>query len=171
MAYSFASDPSPLQDFCVADSISPVVVNGFVCKNLNLVTVNDFTLVAGFDKPGNTKNSAGSNVNLVFASNLPGLNMLGISLARLDFAPGGLVTPHYHPRATEGDVFVFPKGLIHFQYNQGQSSAIAISGLSSQNPGLVVVASTFFGANPSISDDVLVKAFMLEKNTVDWLQA
>ncbi|KAJ3679325.1 hypothetical protein LUZ60_017336 [Juncus effusus] len=196
---AFASDPSPLQDFCVADSTSPVVVNGLVCKNPNLVTVNDFTLAAGFDKPGNTNNSAGSNVNLVFASNLPGLNTLGISLARLDFAPGGLVAPHYHPRATEvltvlqgslyvgfvsttnntlftkvlnqGDVFVFPQGLIHFQYNQGQCNAVAISGLSSQNPGLVVVASAVFGADPPISDDVLAKAFMLEKNTVDWLQA
>ncbi|KAJ3679323.1 hypothetical protein LUZ60_017334 [Juncus effusus] len=194
---AFGSDPSPLQDFCVADPNSQVVVNGLVCKNPNIVTVNDFTF-SGLN-PGNTNNKAGSSVNLVSAANLPGLNTLGISLARLDFAPGGLVAPHYHPRATEvltvlegslyvgfvsttnntlfakvlnqGDVFVFPQGLIHFQYNQGQSNAVAISGLSSQNPGLVLVANSVFGSNPPISDDVLSKAFLLDKNTVDWLQA
>ncbi|KAJ3679327.1 hypothetical protein LUZ60_017338 [Juncus effusus] len=174
-----------------------VVVNGLVCKNPNIVTVNDFTF-SGLN-PGNTNNKAGSSVNLVSAANLPGLNTLGISLARLDFAPGGLVAPHYHPCATEvlivlegslyvgfvsttnntlfakvlnkGDMFVFPQALIHFQYNQGQSNAVAISGLSSQNPSLVLVANSNFGSNPPISDDALSKAFMLDKNTVDWLQA
>nr|GLL25738.1 putative germin-like protein 2-1 [Ipomoea trifida] len=32
-----------------------------------------------------------------------------------------------------GDVFVFPEGLIHFQFNIGHSKAIAFAGLSSQN--------------------------------------
>ncbi|CAD6246945.1 unnamed protein product [Miscanthus lutarioriparius] len=30
---AIASDPGPLQDFCVADIHSPVKVNGFVCKD------------------------------------------------------------------------------------------------------------------------------------------
>ncbi|KAJ9551895.1 hypothetical protein OSB04_015940 [Centaurea solstitialis] len=34
-----------------------------------------------------------------------------------------------------GDVFVFPQGLIHFQRNIGHGYALAIAGLSSQNPG------------------------------------
>uniref|UniRef100_A0A2N9GJ29 Germin-like protein n=1 Tax=Fagus sylvatica TaxID=28930 RepID=A0A2N9GJ29_FAGSY len=109
LATSLASayDPSPLQDFCVAI---------------------------------NNTNSAG-------------LNTLGISLARLDFAPYGLNPPHTHPRGTEilvvvegtlyvgfvtsnpnklftkvlnkGDVFVFPIGLIHFQFNIGKTNALA----------------------------------------------
>ena len=127
------------------------------------------------------------------------LNTLGISLARLDFAPNGLIAPHYHPRATEilvviegtlyvgfvastnnqlftkvlnkGDVFVFPQGQIHFQFNKGWTNAVALSGLSSQNPGVVTVANAVFGSNPAISDDVLAKAFMLDKNTIDGLQA
>ncbi|KAJ9170516.1 hypothetical protein P3X46_018619 [Hevea brasiliensis] len=126
-------------------------------------------------------------------------NTLGISLARIDFAPyGGLNPPHTHPRATEilvvlegtlyvgfvtsnpnrlitkflnaGDVFVFPIGLIHFQFNIGQTNAVAISGLSSQNPGVITIANAVFGSNPPINPDVLTKAFQVDKNVVNYLQ-
>lgn len=198
VSHAFGSDPSQLQDFCVADSMSQVFVNGFVCKNPNAATADDF-FFAGLDKAGNTSNKLGSSVTPVAVAQIAGLNTLGISLARLDFAPGGLIAPHYHPRATEilvviegtlyvgfvsstnnqlftkvlnkGDVFVFPQGLIHFQFNKGWTNAVAFSGLSSQNPGAVFVANAVFGANPPISDDVLAKAFQLDKKTVDWLQA
>ncbi|XP_020102475.1 germin-like protein 8-8 [Ananas comosus] len=196
---AIASDPSPLQDFCVADKNSPIFVNGFVCKDPNLATPEDF-FFPGLDKPGNTMNKVGSNVTLVSVAQLPGLNTLGISIARIDFAPNGLNPPHTHPRATEiltvlegtlcvgfvtsnpdnklfakvlntGDVFVFPQGLIHFQFNPAASSAVVLSGLSSQNPGVITIANAVFGAKPPISDEVLAKAFQLDKNTVDWLQA
>ncbi|ERN01876.1 hypothetical protein AMTRI_Chr06g175400 [Amborella trichopoda] len=137
-----ASDPSPLQDFCVADNYSKVFVNGKVCKDPKLATANDF-FFAGLDKPGNTSNPLGSKVNPVNVMQISKLNTLGISLARIDFAPGGKNPPHTHPRGTEiitvlegtlyvgfvtsnpenrlisktlnkGDVFVFPEGLIHF---------------------------------------------------------
>ncbi|XP_020089206.1 germin-like protein 8-2 isoform X2 [Ananas comosus] len=166
---AIASDPSPLQDFCVADKNSPVFVNGLVCKNPNFTTPEDF-FFEGLDQPGNTMNKLGFNANLVNAMALPGLNTLGISLARLDFAPYGLNPPHTHPRATEGDVFVFPEGLIHFQFNIGKTSGFGISGLSSQNPGLITIANAVFKSNPPISDDILAKAFQLDKKIVDWLQ-
>uniref|UniRef100_A0A2N9F3T3 Germin-like protein n=1 Tax=Fagus sylvatica TaxID=28930 RepID=A0A2N9F3T3_FAGSY len=154
LATSLASayDPSPLQDFCVAI---------------------------------NNTNSAG-------------LNTLGISLARLDFAPYGLNPPHTHPRGTEilvvvegtlyvgfvtsnpnklftkvlnkGDVFVFPIGLIHFQFNIGKTNALAFSGLSSQNPGVITIANAVFGSTPPINPDVLIKAFQVDKNVIDYLQ-
>ncbi|XP_078150988.1 germin-like protein 12-2 [Carex rostrata] len=198
---AFASDPSPLQDFCVADNSSKVFVNGVVCKDSADVKPEDF-FFSGLDKAGDTtKNLVGSNVTLVNVQRLAGLNTLGISIARLDYAPnGGLNPPHTHPRATEvltviegtlyvgfvtsfpnfklfskvlnkGDVFVFPEGLIHFQFNIGNVPAVAFAGLSSQNPGLITVANAVFGSNPPISDDVLSKAFQLDKKTVDWLQA
>ncbi|KAJ1698096.1 hypothetical protein LUZ63_006608 [Rhynchospora breviuscula] len=197
---AFASDPSPLQDFCVADMKSEVFVNGLVCKNPKDVKAEDF-FFPGLNKAGDTSKNPGSNVTLVNAQKLAGLNTLGISLARIDFSPnGGLNPPHIHPRATEvltvmegtlyvgfvtsapefklfskvlykGDVFVFPQGLIHFQFNIGAVPAVAFAGLSSQNPGLVTVANAIFGSNPPISDDVLTKAFELDKKTVDWLQA
>ncbi|XP_044447169.1 germin-like protein 8-11, partial [Triticum aestivum] len=95
-----ASDPSPLQDFCVADMNSPVRVNGFVCKNPMEVNVDDFFKAAALDKPRVT-NKVGSNVTLINVMQIAGLNTLGISIARIDYAPLGQNPPHTHPRATE----------------------------------------------------------------------
>ncbi|KAG6521847.1 putative germin-like protein 2-1 [Zingiber officinale] len=196
-----ASDPSPLQDFCVADLKSNVFVNGFTCKNMNDVKAEDF-FFSGLDRPRDTNNYVGSTVTPVNVNQIPGLNTLGISLVRIDYAPNGLNPPHTHPRAAEilavlegelyvgfvtsninnvnrlftkilkkGDVFVFPQGLIHFQFNIGKTNAIAFAGLSSQNPGVITIANAVFGSKPPISDDVLAKAFQVDKNLIDWLQA
>ncbi|VAH36597.1 unnamed protein product [Triticum turgidum subsp. durum] len=197
-----ATDPSQLQDFCVADLMNPVIVNGFVCKNMKMVTANDFFL-PGLNKPGKL-NAQGSAVTPVTVKQLAGLNTLGISLARIDFGPnGGQNPPHTHPRGSEiltvimgqllvgfvtsnqadgknllftkqlveGDVFVFPQGLIHFQVNNGKVPAVAIAALSSQDAGVITIANAVFGSTPPISDLILAKAFMTEKDTVDWIQA
>ncbi|KAG0501932.1 hypothetical protein HPP92_002004 [Vanilla planifolia] len=199
-SHTTATDPTQLQDFCVADNTSNIFVNGVVCKNPQVVTENDF-FFPGLNVPRSTVNQQGSTVTAVNVMNLPGLNTLGISLARIDFAPnGGLNPPHTHPRGTEflvvlegtlavgfvtsnndnklfakilypGDVFVFPQGLIHFQINIGHQSAAALAGLSSQNPGVITIAKAIFGAKPPISDQVLAKAFQLDKSIVDQLQA
>ncbi|GKE41533.1 germin-like protein 2-1, partial [Tanacetum coccineum] len=113
-------------------------------------------------------------------------------MVRIDYAPWGQNAPHTYPQATEilvviegsllvgfvtsntnnklftkrlekGDVFVFPEGLIHFQQNVGNSYAVAITGLSSQNPGVITIANVVFGSNPDISDDILAKAFQVDK--------
>ncbi|GAB4832805.1 hypothetical protein Ancab_006822 [Ancistrocladus abbreviatus] len=157
----------------------------------------------GLNIPHNTNNKLGSNVTLVSAANLPGLNTLGISMARIDFAPYGLNPPHTHPRGTEvltviegtlyvgfvtsnlpnggnrlftkvlyqGDVFVFPQGLIHFQFNVGKTPAIAIVGFSSQNPGVITIANALFGSKAPISVDVLSKAFQLDQKVIQNLQS
>ena len=174
-------------------------MNGEFCKDPATVIANDF-FFSGLNIPGNTSaNKLGSSVNLVDISKFPGLNTLGISLARIDFAPYGLNPPHTHPRGTEvlvvmegtllvgfvssnptnklftkvlnkGDVFVFPIGLIHFQFNIGETNAVSFSGLSSQNPGLITIASAVFGSDPPINPDVLIKAFQLDKSVVDYLE-
>ncbi|KAL6634405.1 hypothetical protein ACP70R_027076 [Stipagrostis hirtigluma subsp. patula] len=196
---AIASDPSLLQDVCVADQTSQVRVNGFACKSMKDVVAEDFYF-SGLHMAGNTSNKQGSAVTAVNAVQIPGLNTMGISMVRIDYAPNGLNPPHTHPRATEiltvlegslfvgfvtsnpnntliskvihkGDVFVFPKGLVHFQFNNGTDNAVAIAGLSSQNPGVITVANAVFGSEPSISDDILSKAFQVEKKTVDCLQA
>lgn len=132
---------------------------------------------------------------------IPGLNTLGISVVRIDYAPnGGQNPPHTHPRATEiliviegtllvgfvtsnpdnrfiskvlypGAVFVFPIGLIHFQQNVGKTNAVAFAALSSQNPGVITIANAVFGSNPPINPDVLTRAFQLDYNVVKFLQA
>ncbi|KAJ7968912.1 Germin-like protein subfamily 1 member [Quillaja saponaria] len=202
LASSLASayDPSPLQDFCVAinDTKNGVFVNGNFCKDPKLANANDF-FFKGLNKPGNTSNPLGSEVTPVNVQQIPGLNTLGISLVRIDFAPKGLIPPHIHPRASEilvveegtlyvgfvtsntenrlftkvlkkGDVFVFPIGLIHFLLNVDDGNAVAFAGLSSQNPGVITIANAVFGSNPSISPDVLTKAFQVDKNVVNYLQ-
>ncbi|XP_044483862.1 germin-like protein subfamily 1 member 13 [Mangifera indica] len=201
LASSFATafDPSPLQDFCVAidEPKNAVFVNGKFCRDPKLVKAEDFYF--SVKTPGNTNNPVNSNVTAVNVNQIPGLNTLGISAARIDFAPYGQNPPHTHPRATEilvvlegtllvgfvtsdpnhtliskvlnkGDVFVFPIGLIHFQFNVGKTNAVAFSGLSSQNPGVITIANAVFGSNPPINPDFLAKAFQLDVNMVKDLQ-
>ncbi|KAG2651005.1 hypothetical protein PVAP13_1NG214138 [Panicum virgatum] len=226
---AIASDPSLLQDVCVADKTSPgihklvwthfvsthwyyevnltcmyeyihaVQVNGFACKDAMDVAVEDFYF-SGLDKVGNTSNKQSSAVTPVNVAQIPGLNTMGISMVRIDYAPNGMNPPHTHPRATEiltvlegslfvgfvtsnpnntlitkvlnkGDVFVFPKGLVHFQFNNGTGNAVALAGLSSQNPGVITIANTVFGSKPSIADNIIAKAFQVDKETVDLMQA
>ncbi|XP_066351303.1 germin-like protein 8-5 [Miscanthus floridulus] len=195
---AIASDPSSLQDFCVADIHSPVKVSGFVSKDPMAVNADDFFKAANLDKPRDTmKSKVGSNVML------PGLNTLSISLARIDYAPLGQNSPHTHPRATEilivlegalyvgfvtsnidngnklfakvlnkGDMFVFPQGLIHYQYNPiPDKTVVAIAALRSQNPRAITIANAVFGSKPPILGDVLAKVFLVQKGTIDWLQA
>ncbi|KAG8383650.1 hypothetical protein BUALT_Bualt04G0036000 [Buddleja alternifolia] len=186
------------------ESVRPnIFLNGKICKDPKMVTADDF-FFSGLNKPGNTSNPLGSRVTAVNVNQLPGLNTLGISLVRIDYAPCGLNPPHTHPRATEilvvvegtlyvgfvtsnpanpniknklftktlypGDVFVFPEGLIHFQFNTGKTKAVAFAGLSSQNPGVITIANAVFGSNPPIPSDVLTKAFQVDKNVVKYLQ-
>ncbi|CAK7329421.1 unnamed protein product [Dovyalis caffra] len=203
LASSFvtAYDPSPLQDFCVGinDADAAVLVNGKLCKNPSFATIDDFTY-SGFDIRGNTSNQLRAHVNLITADLMPGLNTLGISLARIDFEPnGGLNPPHYHPRGSEvllvlegtlyagfvtsnpdhrlfakilkaGDFIAFPFGLVHFQLNVEKTPAVAIAALTSQNPGVNTVANAIFGANRPINPEVLTTAFHLDKNVVKDLQ-
>uniref|UniRef100_A0A0E0LS15 Germin-like protein n=1 Tax=Oryza punctata TaxID=4537 RepID=A0A0E0LS15_ORYPU len=148
------------------------------------------------DTPRKT-NKVGSNVTLINVMQISSLNTLGILIARIDYAPWvrthpgdteiltvlegtlyvGFVTSNpnntlFSKVLNKGDVFVFPVGLIHFQFNPNpHQPAVAIAALSSQNPGAITIANTVFGSKPPISDENLVKAFQIEKGTIDWLQA
>jgi hypothetical protein len=73
-----------------------VLVNGFVCKDPKIVSADDFFMAANLDKPRDTTNKVGSNVTLINAMKIPGLNTLGISIVRIDYAPLGENQPHRH---------------------------------------------------------------------------
>ncbi|OVA16588.1 Germin [Macleaya cordata] len=192
-----ASDPDLLQDICVADRSSAVKLNGFSCKEAANVTAADF-FFDGLAKPGTVNNSVGSLVTGANVEKIPGLNTLGVSLARIDHVPGGLNPPHTHPRATEvvfvlegqldvgfittanvlisktikkGEIFVFPKGLVHFQKNNGDESASVISAFNSQLPGTQSIAATLFAANPPVPDNVLTKAFQVGTKEVEKIKS
>ncbi|KAF3943692.1 hypothetical protein CMV_029770 [Castanea mollissima] len=165
-----AADPDLLQDVCVADLTSGVKVNGFTCKDIANISAADFSF-DGLAKPGLTNNTLGSLVTAANVQKIPGLNTLGVSLSRIDYAPGGLNPPHTHPRATEmvfvlegelnvgfittanvlisksikkGEIFVFPKGLVHFQKNN---------------------------ATPPVPDNVLTKAFQVGTKEVEKIKS
>ncbi|XP_062083260.1 germin-like protein subfamily 1 member 16 isoform X3 [Humulus lupulus] len=158
-----ASDPSPLQDFCVAvdEPHKTLFVNGKFCKDPKLVKAEDF-FFSGLNTPRDTNNPVGSNVTQLNADKIPGFNTLGISLARIDYAPYGQNPPHIHPRGSEG--------MIHFQFNPDHTPAVAFAGLSSQNAGVITIANTVFGSNPAINPDILSRAFQVDKNVINYLQ-
>lgn len=177
-----SSDSDPLQDFCIPrPELSALFVS---CKNSSLVTVDDFVF-SGIKSPGDSSRTGFSSIP-VSASVFPGLNTLGMSFVRADFEAGGINVPHYHPRATEvafvvegkiysgfvdsqnrvfakvlekGEVMVFPRGLLHFQMNIGDTAATIIGSFNSQNPGLVRIPSAVFGS--AIKDELLEKVFGL----------
>ncbi|XP_010464151.1 PREDICTED: germin-like protein subfamily 2 member 3 [Camelina sativa] len=185
-AHTAFAETMMLQDFCVADLANGVKVNGYPCKDPTKVTPEDFYF-AGLANAAATANSTmGSAVTGANVEKVPGLNTLGVSISRIDYAPGGINPPHLHPRASEaifvlegrlfvgfltttgkliskyvnkGDVFVFPKALLHFQQNPNNTPASVIAAFDSQLPGTQVVGPSLFGANPPIPDELLTKAF------------
>ncbi|XP_021758339.1 putative germin-like protein 2-1 [Chenopodium quinoa] len=194
-----AADPSMLQDFCVGtnDPNASVFVNGKFCKNPKDVEIDDF-IHKGFHIRGDTNNALGAEATLVDVTRFPALNTLGVALARVDFAPFGLNTPHLHPRGSEifavlertlyagvvttnytlydtvlrkGDMIVFPQGLIHFQLNLGRTKAFAVASFGSQNPGRVNIADGVFGTRPRILGDVLTKGFQVDETVIERLRA
>jgi len=141
------------------DCFMAVVVTGLACKDPKNVQASHFSF-SGLHLAGNTSNGG---------VQIPGLNTLGISAARIDYAPYGINPPHTHPRASEiltvlegslevgfvtsnpgnrlitkvlqkRDIFVFPINLVHFQRKVGKSNAVALAALSSQNAGVITIA-------------------------------
>lgn len=120
-----------------------------------------------------------------------------VSLAFLEFPPGGINPPHTHPRASEllfllygtlevtvvdtknvpykqrlqaGDMFVFPKGLLHLQYNRNhKETAIAVSAFGGANAGTVSVPNSVFATG--IDDLILAKAFKTDVATIQHIKS
>lgn len=162
-----------------------VFFNGLPCKSPSKITPSDFKS-SGLATAGDTDNFQGSSVRIVTAEEFAGLNTLGLSVGRMDLDFDGIVMPHSHPRASEmmfvskgsviagfvdtkdrpfqkvlkeGDVFVAPRGLLHYCFNVGYDAATVLSVYSSQNPGSVSISDAMFGlATPA--PDVVEKLRM-----------
>ena len=162
---TLGSDPDPVQDFCIPNT-------GIAAyKNSSAATVEDFVF-SGIKFPGKFSET-GLAAKPVNVNIFPGLNTLGMSFVRADFEVGGINVPHFHPRATEiafvlegrvysgfidtnnrifakviekGEVMVFPRGLLHFQMNVGDTSATILGSFDSQNPGLLRIPNAVFGS-------------------------
>ncbi|WOL20202.1 hypothetical protein Cni_G29005 [Canna indica] len=189
-----SSASASVQDYCVADLSAADTPAGYPCKKVTKVTSADFVF-AGLTMAGNTSNIIKAAVTPAFVGQFPGVNGLGISVARLDIAPGGVVPLHTHPGASEllvvtqgviyagfvdtannvyvatlkkGEVMVFPQGLLHFQINAGGVTAVAIVTFSSSNPGLQITSFALF-AN-SLPSPVVEKVTFLDDAEVKKLK-
>ncbi|GMI94927.1 ARABIDOPSIS THALIANA GERMIN 3, germin 3, GERMIN-LIKE PROTEIN 3 [Hibiscus trionum] len=182
---SFLLSSSDASDFCVADLQAPQGPAAYSCKKSELVTVNDFVF-SGLREEGNTSNLIKAAVTSAFSAQFPGVNGLGISVARLDLAVSGVVPMHTHPGGSEiivvvrgtitagflssankvyykalrsGDVMVFPQGLLHFQINAGKTTASAYLSFGSPSPGVQVLDFALF-ANDLPSNIVQATTFL-----------
>ncbi|KAK6135992.1 hypothetical protein DH2020_030264 [Rehmannia glutinosa] len=181
---SVASDPDIVSDF-----ITPP--NFFGSINGSFFTYTGLRSTVSEPTPQTFK------VTKATLAEFPALDGQSISFAVLEFPPGGINPPHTHPRASElllvtlgtlevafidtknvpftqilrtGDMFVFPKGLVHFQYNRNhQQPAAAVSAFGSANAGTVSVPTSVFGTG--IDDVILAKAFKTDVATVMKIKA
>ncbi|XP_073271749.1 germin-like protein 9-3 [Primulina huaijiensis] len=127
----------------------------------------------------------------------PALNGLSVSYAVLIYPASSVNPVHTHPRSAEllflvqgslevgfvdtknklytqtlqtGDIFVFPKGLVHFQYNADiKNPSLAISAFGSANAGTVSLPNTLF--NSTIDDNVLALSFKTDVATIQKLKS
>uniref|UniRef100_A0ACD5YY27 Uncharacterized protein n=1 Tax=Avena sativa TaxID=4498 RepID=A0ACD5YY27_AVESA len=180
-----AGDPDILTDF-----VPPAAIGG-------QITGDYFTFTGFQPKLPVPLPATNFTVSKASMAEFPALNGQSVSYARLTF-PAGTVNPtHTHPRAAElllvlegglsvgfvdtagklytkdlvaGDMFVFPKGLVHYQSNlQGTQTATALSAFGSASAGTVSVPVTVFGTD--IDDAVLAKSFKTDVATVQKLKA
>ncbi|CAA6668851.1 unnamed protein product [Spirodela intermedia] len=124
-----ASDPDLLQDVCVADLNSTVKVNGFPCK-AQFNATDFFSNLYRIDYPRRSKPPAHAS------------------------PPRRGIHHHRHVLVAKtikpGEVFVFPRGLVHFQRNNGNVPAAVVAAFNSQLPGTQTIANTLFGATPPV---------------------
>ena len=184
-----AGDPDILSDFIV-----PAPMVGMPPTNIT----GDFFTYTDF-RAANETMPWPPQYFVVIKANMgvfPALNGQSVSYAMLVFPSGYVNPPHTHPRAAEllfvqsgalsvgfvdtagklytqdlvaGDIFVFPKGLVHYQYNQGPNPATALSAFGSAAPGIVNVPASVFGTG--VDGVVLAKSFKTDFWTVQKLKA
>ncbi|GAA0139109.1 hypothetical protein LIER_00723 [Lithospermum erythrorhizon] len=131
-----------------------------------------------------------------FDAQFPGVNGLGLSMARLDLAPSGVGPMHTHPGTSEilvvvqgsitagfisssdnkvytaklkkGEVMIFPQGLLHFQINAAGVNSIALVTFSSSNPGLQILDFALFAND--LPTDLVSKTTFLDPGLIKKLK-
>ncbi|KAK9056282.1 hypothetical protein SSX86_027372 [Deinandra increscens subsp. villosa] len=182
---SLSGDPDILSDF-----ILPPVFFGPL--DGNFFTFTGMRSLVGTPFPKSFK------VSKATMAEFPALNGQSVSYAVLQFpADGSVNPPHTHPRASEllfvlmgslqvgfvdttnklftqtlqqGDIFVFPKGLVHFQFNcDAKNPALALSAFGSASAGTVSVPNSVF--NTTIDDKVLALSFKTDVATIQKIKS
>nr|TKW10653.1 hypothetical protein SEVIR_6G180000v2 [Setaria viridis] len=166
-------------DFCVANLLLPDTPSGYPCKPKPAVTADDFHCMA-LAQAGPTIAPFNTGLATATVKQFPGVNGLGLAATRVDVHVGGVVPLHSHPEGSEllfvfkgsmtagfisaesnevyvkevreGELFVFPQGLLHFQYNTGNETAVGFAAYSSDNPGLQITDYALFGNTLTAED-------------------
>ncbi|KAI9387915.1 hypothetical protein POPTR_010G240600v4 [Populus trichocarpa] len=175
-----------------ADIISDFIVPPNVTKvDGKLFTFTALRSLVGAKPP---VSFTASKVSMV---EFPALNGQSVSYAFLQYPAGTLNPPHTHPRSAEllflvdgclevgfvdtanklftqtleaGDMFVFPKGLVHYQYNNDPKNlAVAVSSFGSASAGTVSIPSTLF--TTGVDSGILAKAFKTDVATIEKIKA
>ncbi|XP_065862143.1 germin-like protein 9-3 [Euphorbia lathyris] len=178
-----AGDADILKDF-----ITPIMGN----------LTSDFFTFTGFRQLVDL-NITGSTAIISKASmkEFPALEGQSVSVAALIYPPSGINPPHVHPRSAEllmvlqgvlevgfvdttnklftqtlqaPDMFIFPKGLVHFQVNtRSDSPAFALGMFGSANAGTSSLPVSVFGSG--IAPEILAEAFKTDAQTISKLIA
>ncbi|EKM57835.1 uncharacterized protein PHACADRAFT_206707 [Phanerochaete carnosa HHB-10118-sp] len=144
-----------------------------------IMLLNDSEFVFDFLHPasGRTTGAAGHTVE-ASSANFPAVVGNGMAMTIGFLGPCGINTPHTHPRATEfnfvvngtlqagllvengarfvlnelspGQAAIFPRGAIHFEFNNGCEDALFVAAFNNEDPGVQQVAQRFFGLPPDI---------------------
>ncbi|KAJ6983614.1 hypothetical protein NC653_026435 [Populus alba x Populus x berolinensis] len=133
---SVASDPDPVQDYCIAVTDSETYIP---CKNPSLVTVEDF-IFSGL-------NSTHAHPRATEA----------VCVLEGTFYSGFIDSQQkvFAKVIEQGDVIVIPRGLVHFHRNIGEIQGTLLGIYNSENPGKSMFPTAAFGCE--------VKEELLEK--------
>ncbi|KAJ0771295.1 putative germin, rmlC-like cupin domain superfamily, rmlC-like jelly roll [Helianthus annuus] len=181
---AFASDPDILTDYVLP-------------PNTTTATDASYFTYTGVRSIVNTTYPSKFTVIKASLKEFPGLLGQSVSYAILQFPVGSLNPLHIHPRATEllfviagslqvgfvdttntlfsqkletGDMFVFPKGLVHYQYNaNGTEPALAVSAFGSASAGTQSIANSVF--NSTIYEGILAESFKTSADVIEKIES
>ncbi|XP_050387285.1 germin-like protein 9-3 [Argentina anserina] len=177
-----ASDPDIVSDYVLPENSTSVDATYFTFTGFRTI----------FEHVPKAFNTAKASI-----VEFPALNGQSVSYAVLQLPPQTLLPPHTRPDATgllflldgslevglidtknnlytqklqAGDMFVFPKGLIHYQYNaDSQLPATAIAAFGSASARTVAVPPSVFASG--IDDVILAKSFKTDVDTIRKINA
>ncbi|XP_076885879.1 germin-like protein 9-3 [Bidens hawaiensis] len=180
----------------VAVSSDPDILTDYVLPpNTTAPDANYFTYT-GVRSIVNTTYPEKFTVIKATLKEFPGLLGQSVSYAILEFPVGSINPLHIHPRASEllfvisgslqvgfvdttnalfsqkletGDMFVFPKALVHFQYNANSTEpALAVSAFGSASAGTQSIANSVF--NSTIYEGILAESFNTTSDIVERIE-
>ncbi|WCJ42783.1 Germin-like protein 1 [Euphorbia peplus] len=189
-----SSSYTAVRDLCVAD-MRTERSKGFNCKKPEYVTIKDFVF-SGTGTPTENSNVSKYSVTYVSVHQMAGLNGLGISLAIVNLEVGGFFPMHAHIDSSQlafvasgtvnvgfitstntvysanlkaGDAMVFPRGLLHYIINSGESPVVVYASFTSERIGPQSLDPSLFGNG--LSSDILEKVTFLDVDQINKLKA